>query len=104
MDKPGSSTSCDHIISHVPGLILQVTGRLTYAKHAGANVFTDHYSDFTHPYLIMSTSDEETLLAKRAYERVAHEHGVQHIAHYHSDNLRFNSAYFTANCDTNNQK
>ena len=103
-DKPGSSTSGDHIISHEPGLIPQVTGRLTYAKYDGAVVFSDHYSDFTYVHLITSTSDEETLLAKRAYERVAREHGIMRISHYHSDNLQFNSANFTSNYDRNNQK
>ena len=27
-DKPGAGTSCDHLISHEPGLMPQVTGRL----------------------------------------------------------------------------
>ena len=32
---------------------------------------------------------EETMIAKRAYERVAREYGVA-IRHYRADNLRFN--------------
>ena len=72
-EYPGSGTSCDHIISHEPGLIPQVTGRLTYARYAGAIIFSDHFSDYTYPHLIQSTSMEETMIAKRAYERVARE-------------------------------
>ena len=75
-EHPGSGTSCDHIISHEPGLIPQITGRLTYARYAGAIIFSDHFSDFTYPHMITSTSTEETMIAKRAYERVAREHGV----------------------------
>ena len=80
-DDPGSGTSCDHLISHEPGLIPQVTGRLTYACNTGAIIFSDHFSDFTYPHLICSTSMEETMIAKRAYERVARAHGVALIWH-----------------------
>ena len=34
-DKPGDHASCDHLISHEPGLIPQVTGRLTYKDMQG---------------------------------------------------------------------
>eukprot|EP00957_Ditylum_brightwellii_P019268 1453011-Ditylum_brightwellii.AAC.1 len=34
--SPGKGTSADHIISHQPGLILQVTGKLTHDKYWGA--------------------------------------------------------------------
>ena len=101
-DKRGSNTPCDHLISHEPGLIPQVTGRLTYQKYAGAIVFTDHFSDFTYTHLIRGTTTEEKLLAKRAYERVAKAHGVQ-VMHYHADNLRFNDKEFQDDCDNVNQ-
>ena len=47
-DTPGSRTSTDHTISHEPGLIPQVTGRLTHKRYAGAVVYSDHYSDYTY--------------------------------------------------------
>ena len=101
-DKPGSGTSCDHLISHEPGLIPQVTGRLIYAHYAGAIVFSDHFSDFTYPHMIRSTSMEETMMAKRAYERMAREYGVA-IQHYRADNLRFNDVEFQKDCKKNGQ-
>ena len=82
------------MISHEPGLIAQVTDRLTYLRYAGAAIFTDHSSDFTYVHLITSTSLEETLYAKHSYERVAKEHGIKKIHHYHADNLRFNDVDF----------
>ena len=42
---------------------------------------------------------EETMLAKRAYERVAKARGVNHISHYHADNCRFNDKKFQDDCD-----
>ena len=46
-DTPGSHTFADHIISHEPGMIPQVTGRLTHQRYAGAVVFSDHCTDYT---------------------------------------------------------
>ena len=46
---------------------------------------------------------EETMLAKRAYERVAKAHGVHHIGHYHADNCRFNDKTFQDDCDNAHQ-
>ena len=100
-DKRGDKTSCDHLISHEPGLIAQVTGRLTYERYCGAIIFSDHYSDFTYTHLIKSTSTEEAVCAKRAYERIAKSHSVN-IKHYHADNLRFNDKDFTDDCDKAN--
>ena len=37
--KPGSGTSCDHLISHELGLMPQVTGRLTHGRYCGAAFF-----------------------------------------------------------------
>ena len=102
-DYPGSGTSCDHIISHEPGLIPQVTGRLTHAWYAGAIIFSDHYLDYTYLHMITSTSTEETMIAKRAYERVAKEHGVSLVKHYRADNLRFNDTEFQEDCVKNGQ-
>ena len=56
----------------------------------------DHKSDLPFVYLIESTSTEETVAAKRAYERMAREYGVS-ILHYHGDNLRFDDAALKTN-------
>ena len=102
--KPGDATSCDHLISHEPGLIPQVTDHLTYLRYSGAVIFTDNSSDYTYSHLIMSTSLEETLFTKHSYEYIAKEHGMDKIHHYHADNLRFNDEDFQADCHQTNQK
>ena len=94
-DKPGSGTSCDHIVSHEPGLIPQSTGTLTHKRFWGSVLFVDHMSDFMYNHLITGTSSMETLRSKQAYERVALSYGVQ-IKTYHADNLRFNDKNFSA--------
>ena len=66
-DERGSKTSCDHLISHEPGIIAQVTGRLTYERYCGAIIFSDHYSDFTYTHIVQSTSTEEAVYAKKSY-------------------------------------
>ena len=76
-DEPNAGTSCDHLISREPGLMAQVTGRLTHKRYYGAAVFTDHFSDLIYPHLITSTSMEETMNGKSAYERFSHHHGVK---------------------------
>eukprot|EP00957_Ditylum_brightwellii_P147186 11207913-Ditylum_brightwellii.AAC.1 len=56
--NPGDGTSADHVILHQPGLIPQVTGRLSHEKFWGRG-----------------TTVEENLAAKGEYERVLHECG-----------------------------
>ena len=60
-NKPGAGTSCDHLISHEPDLIPQVTRRLTHKRYCDPAIFTDHFSDLIYPHLIQSTSMEETM-------------------------------------------
>ena len=100
---PGAATSCDHLISHQPGLIPQVTGRLTNKKFAGAIMFSDHFPGFTYTHLVQGTTMQETLQDKRAYEQVARSYGVT-IEVYRADNLRFNDKEFKAACDSAHRK
>ena len=102
-DKVGSNTSCDHLISHEPGIIPQVTGRLTYERYVGAILFTDNFSNFTFTHLKKSTTTADTLKGKIAYERVAKQYGVK-IKVYRADNLRFNDEDFTDHCKKANQE
>ena len=87
--RPGTGTSCDHIISKQPGLLPQLTGHLTHKRYGGAAVFVNHFSQYCHIHLMISTSDEKTMNAKWAYERALKNFG--HRVHsYHADNSRFN--------------
>ena len=100
--RPGDGTSCDHIISHQPGLIPQVSGTLTNKRYWGSVIYCDHHSDFIFNHLITSTSSAETLASKHAYERIALQHNVI-IKAYHADNLRFNDNNFRGSCLKSNQ-
>ena len=66
---------------------------MTSARITAVTVFVDHFSDFTFVYLQKSTSQEETLEAKAAYERLIRSYGYS-VKHYHADNGRFADTTF----------
>jgi hypothetical protein len=65
-------------------------------------VFVDHFSWLSYVHLQQSTSGEETLQAKRAFEAYANSHGVT-IRHYHADNGCFIEPTFQKHCEDNHQ-
>eukprot|EP00957_Ditylum_brightwellii_P141784 10802997-Ditylum_brightwellii.AAC.1 len=75
-DALGAGTSTDQLVSSQPGLVLQISRKLTNRRIVGATIFVDHFSDFIYVHLMTSLSREETLAAKRGYEHVANKHGV----------------------------
>ena len=87
-NRPGKGTSIDQLVSAQPGLVPRISGRHTRQRIYAATVFLDHYSDFSYTHLCVSTSQDETLKAKAAYEKLAATHGVS-VKHYHADNGRF---------------
>ena len=91
VNAPGAVVSVDQLESSTPGFIGQLKGWLTRQRYSCATVFVDHYSDLTFVYLQRTTSADETLDAKEAFERYAYQHGVK-ILHYHADNGRFNES------------
>ena len=103
MDRPGSKTSCDHLIYHESGIIPQVTGRLNYQRYTGEIIFSDHHYDFTYTHIIKSKSLEEIMLSKRVHETVSRAYRVKKIKHYHADNLRFNDKDVEEDCNTHDQ-
>ena len=86
--KPGDCVSVDQLESITPGLIAQLKGTPTHSRYHAATVFVDHHSRLGFVYLQKSTTAEETLQAKVAFEVFAASHGVK-IYHYHADNGRF---------------
>ena len=86
--KPGQFISVDQLESSTPGLIAQLKGTPTRDRYRIATIFVDHFSDYTFVHLQRDTSSEETLRAKREFERISRSMGVK-ITHYHSDNGRF---------------
>ena len=92
-NQPGECVSVDQLVSQTPGLIGQTTGKLTTSRYHVATVFVDHYSRLDFVYLQESTSADETIEAKNAFERFAAQRGVT-IRHYHADNGIFASNGF----------
>ena len=91
--EPGVGTSVDQIILAQPGLILQMSGFPTSNRIWGTTNFCDHASNFVYVHLIRNFTLEETLLAKRAYEKILKQAG-RTAKHYHADNGCFSDKGF----------
>ena len=100
--KPGQVVSVDQLVSPTPGLIAQMTGFLTKKRYKYATVFVDQYSGLGYVYLQREASLEETLEAKRAFERYAHSMGIT-IQAYHADNGIFKAKGWVEACTNQGQ-
>ena len=85
---PGAMVSVDQLESLVPGFVPIARGQPTTSRYRGASVFADHATGFTYVHLHQAMTTQETLDAKHAFERVAHQHAIR-IRHYHCNNSRF---------------
>ena len=102
VSAPGSVVSMDQLISAVPGFIAQMRGFITGKRYKVITVFVDQFSDLSFVYTQKSTTAEETILAKEAFERYAKTHGVI-VKHYHADNGIFAEAEFLRAVEKANQ-
>eukprot|EP00957_Ditylum_brightwellii_P157789 12009671-Ditylum_brightwellii.AAC.1 len=57
----------------------------------------DHVSSYSYSYFITGATNEQTVAAKHAYEKVRMEYG-HNVESYHGDNSRFHSEDFTNSC------
>ena len=87
----------DQIVSPNPGLIAQMTGKLTTKRYKYATFFVDHFSCFSYAYLQKKATVEETLEPKKAFERYAVSHNFQ-ILNYHADNGIFRANDWIKDC------
>ena len=85
---PGQCISVDQLESPTPGLIAQLKGIPTTKRYTAATVFIDHFSRLSFTHLQSTLSSEDTLQAKKAFERYCESNGVK-VLHYHADNGRF---------------
>ena len=92
---PGHCVSIDQLESPQPGFIAQLKGALTRQRYQAATIFVDHYSRLSYVYVQRSTTAEETIKAKKAFELFATGYGVT-VKHYHADNGRFAENNFMA--------
>eukprot|EP00957_Ditylum_brightwellii_P146713 11168044-Ditylum_brightwellii.AAC.1 len=56
-----------------------------------------HTSSYSYSHFITGATNEQTVAAKHAYERVMREYG-QNVESYHGGNSRFDSEDFTNSC------
>eukprot|EP00957_Ditylum_brightwellii_P169385 12892240-Ditylum_brightwellii.AAC.1 len=96
-NTPGKGTSADHMISHQPGMIPQVTDTLTYERYWGTTTMVDYSSSYTHSHFITRATNEQTVAVNYAYERVMREYG-HNMESYHGNSSRFDSEEFTTSC------
>jgi hypothetical protein len=85
------------------GFVAQLKGTLTKRRYTAATVFVDHYSRLQNFYLMESLTSEETIKAKRAFERFLAKHGVR-IRQYHTNNSRFADNAFVEACAAAGQR
>ena len=78
--KPGECVSVNQLISPTPGFIAQMSGTLTTQRYKCATIFVDQYSGFSYVWVQRTTSVQDTLKAKRAFENYASTNGI-HIQH-----------------------
>jgi hypothetical protein len=93
--KSGDCVSIDQMESPVPGLVAHTKGSPTRERYNCATIFVDHHSDVSFVHLQQALTGDETLEAKKAFERWAKSHDVT-IRHYHADNGRFAENKFLA--------
>jgi hypothetical protein len=101
--EPGDGTSVNQIVSAQLGLISQMSGFPTSDCIWGTTNFCDHASDFVYVHLMRNFTLEETLLAKRAYEKILKQAG-RTAKHYHADNGHFSNKGFHKDIDDKGQE
>jgi hypothetical protein len=83
--RPGECVSVDQLKSPTPGLIAQLSGFLTTKRYGYATVYIDHASRLSFVWLQKSTTAEEMLEGKQAFQQYVKDRGVT-IQAYHEDN------------------
>ncbi|MFM7530824.1 MAG: reverse transcriptase domain-containing protein [Nodosilinea sp.] len=100
--RPGEVIAVDQLKSPTPGFIAQLSGNLTSERYNYATVFVDAYSGWGHVCLQKTQSGQETLEAKRSFERLCLKDGVK-VHHYHADNGVFRSKLWLDDCHLRGQ-
>jgi len=101
--RPGEVVSVDQMVSPTPGLVAQLTGILTTKRYRYATVFVDQASRLSYVYLQKTATAEETIEAKKAFERYAAERNVK-IHAYHADNGIFKANKWVDECKNSGQQ
>ena len=100
--RPGQIVSIDQMVSPVPGLVAQLTSRLTKARYKYATVFVDQYSKVGYVHLQKTATAEETIEAKTAFEQYAKSNSIT-VQAYHADNGIFRANLWRQACSSSGQ-
>jgi hypothetical protein len=79
-----------------------MSGFLTSERYFGATTIVDHVSDYVYVHLMRNLSLEETLIAKRSWEKILNFAG-RTAKHCRADNGRFADQEFLDDCNDHNQ-
>ena len=101
--NPGDCVSTDQIVSAQPGLVPQTSGNLTSNQIWGITLFVGNVTDYTYGYLMCSLDLEETLGAKKDFDKLVRR-SDNTVKIYHADNRRYSENSFMASLNANNQK
>ena len=79
-----------------------MSGYLTSNRIWGIALFMDHETDYTHGNLMRSLDLDNTLGAKKSFEKLV---GISNntVNRYHADNVRYAENGFMASLNANNQ-
>ena len=94
---PGHKVAIDQMKSPTAGLIAQMSGFIMKKQHRHATVFVDVVTGCGFACMQKTQSAEETLEAKKAFEKHSASHGVK-VMNYHADNGTFMSRAWKNNC------
>ena len=101
--SPGDRVSMDQYKSSVRGRLPTGRGKGTFGnKYAGGTIFCDHASGFVQCCHQVSLRTADTLVSKRAFERIAKTCGKK-IRSYHGDNGIFKSEDFAVDLEDSEQ-
>jgi hypothetical protein len=100
--RPGEVVSVDQLVSPTPGLVAQLTGKLTTKRYKYATVYVDQFSGYSYTYLQKNADASETIQSKKAFEAHCRQHGVN-VLNYHADNGIFRANKWIDECRLNGQ-
>ena len=75
--RPGQCIFVDMLESPQVGLIAHTKGRLTKKRYICATIFVNHFSDLKYVHCMSKITSEETMYAKKSFERHAEGFNVR---------------------------
>jgi hypothetical protein len=100
--KPGERVSVDQMVSPTPGLMSQLTGKLTTKCYLHATTYVDQASRLGFVWLQKTATTNETIEGKIAFEKYALDRGVKAL-NYHAYNGMFQANKWVAACRSQGQ-